>query len=152
MEIKEWARNDYLISTDQSKIDLDTIHNFLSKSYWAEGISKQIIRKSIENSLCFGVYAKARVIGFARVITDFATFAYLADVFIVPEERGKGLSKWLMQVIIDHPRLQGLRRFTLATKDAHELYAKFGFKPFVNPERWMERHNPDVYKSPAGSK
>lgn len=152
MEIREWTRNSYLISTDKSKIDLDTIYNFLSKSYWAEGISKQIIQKSIENSLCFGIYVRGTVIGFARVITDFATFAYLADVFIVPQERGKGLSKWLIQVIIDHPQLQHLRRFTLATKDAHGLYAKFGFKPFDKPERWMERHNPDVYKNPAASK
>ena len=152
MEIREWERDDYLISTDKSKIDLEAIHNFLSKSYWAEGISKQVIQKSIENSLCFAVYFKGRVIGFARVITDYATFAYLADVFIVPEERGKGLSKWLIQVIIDHPRLQGLRRFTLATKDAQGLYARFGFKPFAKPERWMERHDPDVYQNPVESK
>jgi len=152
MEIMEWERDDYLISTDKSKIDLDAVHNFLSKSYWAEGISKQVIEKSIENSFCFGVYFGERVIGFGRVVTDYATFAYLADVFIVPEERGKGLSKWLVQVIIGHPRLQGLRRFTLATKDAHGLYAQFGFKPFGKPERWMERHDPDVYRNPVGSK
>jgi len=105
-----------------------------------------LVKRSIENSLCFGMYYQQKQIGFARVISDFATFAYLADVFITPEERGKGLSKWLMQTIIDHPYLQGLRIFTLATKDAHELYAQFGFTLFDKPERWMQKHNPDVYK------
>ncbi|MFI5185578.1 MAG: GNAT family N-acetyltransferase [Chitinophagales bacterium] len=146
MEIIEQRRGDYLISTDRSKIDLNSVHDFLSHSYWAENISKNLIQKSIDHSLCFGVYHYRDLVGFARVISDFATFAYLADVFILPQQRGKGLSKWLMQVIIDHPDLQGLRRFTLATKDTHGLYAQFGFKPFDKPERWMQRHDPDVYK------
>jgi N-acetylglutamate synthase-like GNAT family acetyltransferase len=128
-------------------MDVNTIHDFLSRSYWAQGIPKRVIEKSIDHSLCFAVYHKEQFIGFARAVTDFATFAYLADVFILPAERGKGLSKWLMRAIIDHPQLQGLRRFTLATKDAHGLYAQFGFKEFAKPERWMERHNPDVYKT-----
>jgi N-acetylglutamate synthase-like GNAT family acetyltransferase len=146
MEITDWKKDDYLISTDKSKIDLDTIHYFLSKSYWAEGIPIEIVKRSIDNSLCFGLYHQQKLIGFARVISDFATFAYLADVCIMPEERGKGLSKWLMQVILQHPQLQGLRRFTLATKDAHRLYAQFGFTPFDKPERWMQKHDPDIYK------
>ena len=146
MENNEWKRNEYLISTDRSKIDLDMLCDFLSQSYWAEGIPKEIVRKSVENSLCFGVYHEGKLIGFARVISDFATFAYLGDVFVLPAHRGRGLSKWLMEIIMQHPQLQGLRRFTLATRDAHGLYAQYGFKPFARPERWMERHDPDVYK------
>ena len=146
MEIMEWRKDGYLISTDKSKIDIATVHRFLSQSYWAEGIPIEIVKRGVDNSLCFAIYQEERLIGFARVITDFATFGYLADVFILPEERGKGLSKWLMRVILDHPRLQGLRRFTLATRDAHGLYAQFGFTPFDKPERWMERHAPDIYK------
>lgn len=146
MEIVEWRKGDYLISTNRSKIDVDIVHDFLSNSYWAENIPKDIVLKSIENSLCFGVYYQYLQIGFARVVSDFATFAYLADVFILPGQRGKGLSKCLLQVIVDHPNLQGLRRFTLATRDAHGLYAHFGFLPFDKPERWMQKHDPDVYK------
>ena len=133
MEIMEWRKDGYLISTDKSKIDIATVHRFLSQTYWAEGIPIEIVKRGVDNSLCFAIYRGERLIGFARVITDFATFAYLADVFILPEERGKGLSKWLMRVILDHPRLQGLRRFTLATRDAHGLYAQFGFTPFDKP-------------------
>jgi len=147
MEITEWRMNDYVISTDKARIDVNVVHSFLSQSYWAEGIPKRLIQKSIEHSLCFAVYNGQNLIGFARAITDFATFAYLADVFIVPQERKKGLSKWLMQVIIGHPQLQGLRRFILATRDAHSLYAPFGFKAFDKPERWMEKHDPEVYKN-----
>ena len=146
MEIMEWRKDGYLISTDKSKIDIATVHRFLSQTYWAEGIPIEIVKRGVDNSLCFAIYQGERLIGFARVITDFATFGYLADVFILPEERGKGLSKWLMRVILDHPRLQGLRRFTLATRDAHGLYAPFGFTPFDKPERWMQRHAPDIYK------
>ena len=146
MEIMEWRKDGYLISTDKSKIDIATVHRFLSQTYWAEGIPIEIVKRGVDNSLCFAIYRGERLIGFARVITDFATFAYLADVFILPEERGKRLSKWLMRVILDHPRLQGLRRFTLATRDAHGLYAQFGFTPFDKPERWMQRHAPDIYK------
>jgi N-acetylglutamate synthase-like GNAT family acetyltransferase len=148
MEITEWRKDGYLISTDKSKIDVQTVHHFISKSYWAEGIPKDVLQRSIDNSLCFAIYHQDKLVGFARVISDAATFAYLADVFIVPEERGRGLSGWLMKVIVDHPQLKGLRRFILATKDAHGLYAKFGFTPFDKPERWMQRHNPEVYKTP----
>jgi GNAT superfamily N-acetyltransferase len=146
MEIMEWRNDDYLLSTDKSKIDIDAVHHFLSRSYWAEDIPIETVKRSIENSLCFAIYQQETLVGFARVISDFATFAYLADVFILPGHRGKGLSKWLIQIIIDYPQLQGLRRFTLATRDAHSLYVQFGFTVFDKPERWMHRHDPDVYK------
>src|SRR5574338_583072 len=139
--------NDYFISTDKSKIDVSLVHDYLCyHSYWAAGIPLDIVQKSIDNSLCFGIYKGEEQVGFARVISDFATYAYLADVFVLEQERGKGLSRLLMQCIMDHPKLQGLRRFTLATRDAHDLYSKFGFTPLVKPDRWMERHQPDVYK------
>ena len=127
-------------------MDIDLIHSFLTRSYWAEGISKEIIRRSVEGALCFGVFENDKQVGFARMITDKATFAYLADVFIIDEYRGLGLSKWLMEVIMSYPDLQGLRRMMLATRDAHELYKKFGFTPLNNVDRWMQIHNPDVYK------
>ena len=127
-------------------MDIDVIHSFLTRSYWAEGISKEIVRRSIEGALCFGVFENDKQIGFARMITDRATFAYLADVFIIEEFRGLGLSKWLMEVIMSYPDLQGLRRMMLATRDAHELYKKFGFTLLNNVDRWMHIHNPDVYK------
>jgi N-acetylglutamate synthase-like GNAT family acetyltransferase len=146
MEKTEWIKDGYLVSTDKSKIDVETVHHFLSRSYWAENIPLDVVRKSIENSLCFGMYHEEKLVGFARAISDFATFAYLADVFILPEERGKGLSKWLLAIILEHPQLQALRRFTLATRDAHSLYAQFGFSLFDKPERWMQKHDPDVYK------
>ena len=127
-------------------MDIDLIHSFLTRSYWAEGISKEIIRRSIDGALCFGVFENDRQVGFARMITDRATFAYLADVFIIEEYRGLGLSKLLMEVIMSHPDLQGLRRMMLATRDAHELYKKFGFTPLNNVDRWMHIHHPDVYR------
>lgn len=147
METTEWKKGDYIISTEKSKIDVEEVHRFLSHSYWAENVPKNIVQKSIDNSFCFGVYHHDKQAGFARVISDFATFAYLADVFILPNDRGKGLSKWLMQIIIDHPKLQGLRRFTLATRDAHKLYLQFGFTALDKPDRWMQRHNSYVYKN-----
>ena len=142
----DFTKDRYYISTENEKMDVDLIHSFLSRSYWAEGISKEIIRRSIEGALCFGVFENDKQVGFARMITDRATFAYLADVFIIEEYRGLGLSKWLMEVIMVHPDLQGLRRMMLATRDAHELYKKFGFTPLNNVDRWMHIHNPDVYK------
>jgi GNAT superfamily N-acetyltransferase len=146
---------EYLISEDPSKLDLDLIHKFLSEhSYWAGGIPRDVVARSIANSLCFGVYALGsanpdsdwRQVGFARVTTDRATFAYLGDVFILPEHRGQGLSKRLMGAILAHPDLQGLRRWMLATADAHELYCRFGFAALSQPDRFMQRHDPDVYK------
>jgi GNAT superfamily N-acetyltransferase len=142
----EWTKDDFLISTDKEKIDALYVHQFLSKSYWAENIPLETIQRSIEGSLCFSVVYLNHQVGFARVITDEATFAYLADVFIDENFRGKGLSKWLMEVIISYPTLQGLRRFMLATRDAHGLYKQFGFEPMKNPDRWMEIHKPNANK------
>ena len=142
----DFIKDGFTISTDKEKLDIDVIHSFLNRTYWAEGISKEIIRRSIEGSLCFGVFENDKQIGFARMITDKATFAYLADVFIIEEYRGRGLSKWLMEVIMSHPDLQGLRRMVLVTKDAHGLYKQFGFTPLINVERWMQILDPDVYK------
>lgn len=137
----------YKISTSKDEMDIDAIHNFIGRSYWAEGIPKDTLSKAVNNSLCFGVFTTSgEQIGFARMITDSATFAYLADVYILEAHRGKGLSKWLMQEIMAHPDLQGLRRINLATRDAHGLYEKFGFKPLSSPENGMEILRPDVYK------
>jgi len=144
---QEWHRGEYYISTDKSKLDLAVIHNFLTTSYWAAGIPIETMKKSLEHSLNFGVYEEGKQVGFARVITDYATFAYIGDVFILNDHRGQGLSKWLMQVIADHAELQGLRRWVLLTRDAHGLYRKTGFMEPVNPERYMEKIFPDVYKS-----
>lgn len=133
------AQDHIVISTDKSLLDLDVIYNFLSSSYWAKGRTPAIMKKSIENSLTFGVYLDEKQIGFARVVTDYATFAYLADVFILEAHRKKGYSKELVKKIIDHPELQTVKRWILATKDAHELYSKFGFRILRNPERFMEK-------------
>lgn len=141
---------DYSVSTDKSKLDLPLIHAFLStQAYWSLNIPFAIVKRSIENSFCFGVYLGDRQVGFARVITDFATIAYLGDVFILPEHRGKGLSKRLVGEIMAHPDLQGLRRWMLLTSDAHGLYRQFGWKPIAGPDRYMEIANPDIYKTSA---
>jgi N-acetylglutamate synthase-like GNAT family acetyltransferase len=142
----DFIKDGFIISTEKEKLDIDLIHSFLNRTYWAEGISKETIRRSIEGSLCFGVFENGKQVGFARMITDKATFAYLADVFIIEEYRGRGLSKWLMEVIMSHPDLQGLRRMILATKDAHGLYKQFGFTPLINVDRWMHILDQDVYK------
>ena len=137
--------SNYSISTDTSKLNIDVIHSFLTTSYWAEGIPRATVVQCIENSLCFGAYLDDQQIGFARVISDYTTFAYLADVFVLEAHRGKGVSKMIMDEVIKHPQLQGLRRFVLGTRDAHGLYEKYGFRSLKAPERWMEIHNPDVY-------
>jgi len=142
----DFIKDGFTISTEKEKLDIDLIHSFLNRTYWAEGISKEVIRRSIEGSLCFGVFENDKQVGFARMITDKATFAYLADVFIIEEFRGRGLSKWLMEIIMSHPDLQGLRRMILVTKDAHGLYKQFGFTPLMNVDRWMNILDPDVYK------
>lgn len=131
------TKNNFIISTDKNKIDIDYVHDFLSNSYWSPGVPMETVKKAMNGSLCFGVYDSDKQIGYARVVTDTATFAYLADVFIDENYRGKGLGKWLVKVILAHPDLQGLRRIILATKDAHSLYVKFGFVQFATPERWM---------------
>ena len=140
-----WSRGDYEISTDPARVDAGLVHEFLTNSYWAKGIPLATVRRSIENSIPFGVYYGQQLVGFARIISDLATFAYLADVFILPSHRGRGLSRWLMECIVGRPDLQGLRRWMLGTQDAHGLYAKYGFTAVQSPEIWMEIHRPDVY-------
>lgn len=136
----------YTISTDQADLDFEFIHQFISRSYWATGIPAQTLKKAIEHSLCFGVFdAAGQQIGFARVITDKATFAYLADVFIIESVRGRGISKWLIETIVNHSDLQGLRRIMLATRDAHGLYSQYGFSGIENPEMLMQIWHPNVY-------
>ncbi|HEY7784524.1 MAG TPA: GNAT family N-acetyltransferase [Pyrinomonadaceae bacterium] len=141
---QEWKKDEFTISTDPQRLDLEVIHEYLvTHSYWAQGRSFETVERSISNSLNFGLYKGDEQVGFARVVTDRATFAWLGDVFILPDYRGKGLSKWLMEVIVTHPELQGLKRWILATRDAHELYRRFGFKELAQPDRWMERFNPN---------
>jgi GNAT superfamily N-acetyltransferase len=144
---QEWRHGEYVISTDTHLLDVSAIQSYLATSYWAKGIPFEIVKKSIEHSLNFGVYTQGKQIGFARVITDYATYAYIGDVYILEDFRGQGLSKWLMRVIADHPELQGLRRWTLLTQDAHGLYHKTGFTSLRNPELYMEKTNPDIYKN-----
>jgi GNAT superfamily N-acetyltransferase len=136
----------YRISCDRSQLDLAMIHAFLSQeSYWAQKVPLAVVQRAIARSLCFGLYQAEQQIGFARVVTDAATFAYLADVFVLSSHRGRGLGRRLMAAVLAHPDLQGLRRFMLATRDAHELYRQFGFTAPSRPEVFMERHDPDVY-------
>lgn len=142
----EWKKENYSISTNKKKIDVDYVYQFLKQSYWAENIPLKIVRKAIQNSICFGLYHQNKQVGFARVITDKSTFAYLADVFIDPAYRGKGLSKWMMEIIVNYRHLKGLRRFMLATKDAHGLYEQFGFSLMPDTGRWMHIHDPDLYR------
>lgn len=131
-------KDNYIISTSKEKLDMKLIHNFLKNSYWSKDIPFKIVKKSVKNSLCFGVYDGKKQIGFARVLTDYAKFAHIYDVFIIEKYRGKGFSKWLMETILNHKKLGGLRKWMLGTRDAHGLYSKFGFKPLGSPERWME--------------
>lgn len=138
-------RGQFSISTDPARLDVDAIHAFLVQSYWAQGIPREVLERSITGSICFGVYADTRQVGFARVITDGATFAYLADVYVLQEFRGQGLGRWLMEVVMSHPAVQGLRRFTLVTRDAHGLYSQFGFRPLTNPDGYMEIRQQNVY-------
>lgn len=138
MKSREYKKDEYLISTDKNKLQMDVIHKFLSNSYWAKNIPFIIVEQAIQNSLCFGIYKGKSQIGFARLITDYATFAYLADVFVIEQYRGKGLSKWMMKEIIEYPELQGLRNWMLKTADAHGLYKQFGFDQSKLPERIME--------------
>jgi GNAT superfamily N-acetyltransferase len=144
-ELQESRRGAFLISTDRARLDLDMIHGFLTQCYWAKGIPRDVVARSIQHSLCFGIYDGTKQLGFARVISDYATYAYIGDVFVLEEHRGNGLGKWMMQCIMEHPCLQGLRRWSLATQDAHGLYQQFGFRALKTPERFMEVHNPGVY-------
>ena len=144
-EPKSWRRGEFTIDTDPARIDLDVVHGFLATCYWAQGIPRDVVKRSIDGALCFGIYRGGEQVGFARVITDYATFAYLGDVFVLEPFRGQGLSKWLMECMTGHPDLQGLRRWMLATRDAHGLYRQFGFTEVAHPERWMHRWDPDLY-------
>lgn len=150
----ELTQGEYSISTDPQRLDLDAIHAYLSRSYWAEEIPKALVSKALQHSLCFGLYKGSAQIGFARVITDRATFAYLSDVYVLEEYRGRGLGKWLMSVIVAHPELQSLRRFSLATRDAQGFYLPFGFVRLAHPERHMEIVHRGVYlkQKETGSK
>ena len=158
----ELRRGEFLLSTDQARLDLNMIHGFLTNCYWAKGIPREVVARSIEHSLCFGIYHEVSgkspllpdagrngapsQVGFARVISDFATIAYLGDVFVLESHRGRGLSTWMMECIMQHPALQGLRRWILLTRDAHRLYSQFGFTRVKSPASYMELHRPDVYE------
>jgi GNAT superfamily N-acetyltransferase len=142
----EWRRGEFTISTDSARLDVAAIHAYLTRSYWAAGIPLETVRRSIEHSIPFGLYRGARQIGFARWITDHATFAYLGDVYVLEEYRGQGLGKWLMEAAVSHPDVQGHRRWVLLTRDAHGLYARHGFQPLAAPQRYMERRWADPYR------
>ncbi|MGA3038046.1 MAG: GNAT family N-acetyltransferase [Vulcanimicrobiaceae bacterium] len=144
--MESWSRDGYTISTDQAKLNVDAVFNYLSKeSYWATGIPRDVAERSLRNSLCFGLYRDEVQAGFTRVVTDYATMAYIGDVYVLPEHRGHGLSKWMMECVLAHPELQHLRRWILVTRDAHELYRKFGFTNLKRPEGYMELHRSDIY-------
>ena len=138
----ECHNGSYCVSTDPARLDVDAIHGYLSRSYWATGRPREVTARALEHSLCFGVYDGERQVGLARVITDYATYAYLCDVFILEEYQGRGLGKWLMACVTEHPDLCNIRRFMLATRDAHGLYRQVGFTELKSPERWMEKYNP----------
>jgi GNAT superfamily N-acetyltransferase len=144
--IVEHRQAEFVISTDNERLDLDLVHGFLTQCYWAKEIPREVVARSIENSLCFGVYGDGKQVGFARVISDSATYAYIGDVFVRESYRGRGLGKWLMACIMQHPWLQGLRRWSLVTQDAHGLYSQFGFTSLKTPESYMEMLDPEVYK------
>ena len=145
---QEHQHGGFLYSTRKDRLDVSFIHDFLSnKSYWAQGIPLSLVKQSIENSLCVGIYENDKQVGFARVITDHATFGYLADVFVDEPYRGRGLSKGLMEFIFSFDDLKILRRIVLATRDAHTLYQQYGFTPLKQPDRFMELHRPDIYSS-----
>ena len=143
--VTELIRGEYSVSTDPQRLELAVVHGFLSNSYWSQGLPLDVLKRAIAGSLCFGLYQGNTQVGFARVITDKATFAYLCDVFVLDSHRGKGLGRWIMEAVSSHPELQGLRRFVLVTRDAHGLYEKFGFRPLARPAGYMELHRPDVY-------
>ncbi|MCZ6647481.1 MAG: GNAT family N-acetyltransferase [SAR324 cluster bacterium] len=146
----EDSRNGFLITTERSRMDIVAIHGFLTESYWARGIPLAVVEKSMQNSLCFGVFEGQTQVGFARVITDYATFGYLGDVFILQSHQGLGLGKWLLDCVMAHPGLQGLRRWNLATYDAHRLYARYGFSALAKAEYYMEINVPDPYPQDQG--
>ena len=143
----EWRKDEYVVTCDPRRADLDIIAGFLGESYWSKGIPPALVRRSVERSLNFILLEGHEQVGFARVITDFATIGYLGDVFVLEPHRGKGLGKWLVECVMSHPELQGFRRWILATADAHELYRPFGFTQLARPEMFMEKSTPNVYAS-----
>jgi len=143
--ITENRKGNFVVSTDKKRIDLDVVHGFLTECYWARGIPREVVARCIENSLCFGVHGEGRQVGFGRVISDYATYAYIGDVFVLESYRGRGLGKWLMECVMRHPWLQGLRRWSLVTGDAHGLYSQLGFAALTAPEKYMELYDPEVY-------
>ena len=148
--VYELRQGSYGISTDPARLDLDVIHGYLSRSYWAEGVPREVVARSLEHSLNFGLYEWERQVGFARVVSDRATYAYLADVFVLESHRGRGLGVFLIDAVMNHPELEGLRRFGLVTRDAHGLYDRFGFRPLAEPERHMEVVRADAYRRQEG--
>lgn len=146
--IQEYRKDPFLISTDPNRLDIDSMHAFLTRSWWAEGVGRETVARAVTNSLCFGIYDGAKQIGFGRVISDFATYAYICDDYVLEDYRGKGIGSWLMQCILGHPDLQGLRRWTLIAQEPR-LYAKFGFKPLAEPQMNMEILHANVYKKSA---
>lgn len=147
----ERSRGGFRISTDPSELDVSAIHSYLSQSYWAEGIPRELVARSLDASLCFGLYEGSRQVGLARVITDRATYAYLCDVYVLDRYHGQGLGRWLMDSVMEHPDLAGLRRLSLVTRDAHSLYAPLGFTPLAQPDRHMEIVRPGLYQRAGGS-
>jgi GNAT superfamily N-acetyltransferase len=141
----------YEVSTEAQRLDIAAIHAFLSATYWSPGVPLEVVQRAVKNSVCVGAYDASSQVGFARMVTDKATFAYLADVYVLPGHRGRGLSKQMLTALLALPELQGLRRMLLVTRDAHGLYAGFGFTPLANPSRFMELHNPNAYAPPASA-
>lgn len=146
MEFFEVRGDGWLVSCDPQRLDLEVIHGFLASAYWSRGIPREIVERALRHSICFGIYVGQRQVGFARAISDHATYAYVADVFVDPEFRGRGLSKRLMEAMLAHPDLRGLRRWGLVTHDAHGLYQRYGFTPIDHPERHLEILRPDLYR------
>lgn len=145
----EQKKGEYLLTTDSSSLDLKQIHRWIDSSYWGKGIPFETVKRSAENSLCFSIFKNGKQVAFSRVVTDYATFGYLSDVFVDENERGNGLSKWIVESIMSHPDLQNFRRWNLVTLDAHTLYERYGFKPLEHPERYLEKYNPEVYGGKA---
>jgi len=142
----EAHKGEYTISTDPSRLNMDVVHGYLARAFWSEDIPRDTVERAVRNSLCFALFEGAQQVGFARVVTDYATFAWICDVFVLESHRGRGLAKWLMQSVVGHPNLQGLRRWHLTTRDAHDLYRKVGFVPLSKPERHMEIFTYEMYK------
>lgn len=141
--VREWQRGAYHITTDRKAMDVDAIHAFLTRSYWSPGITRDLVERAMQHSLCFGLFEHDRQIGFARYTTDHTRFAYLMDVYVLEDFRGQGLGQWLVACTLEHPSIARCRRLLLTTRDAHELYRRYGFTELPNPERWMERFHED---------